>query len=46
MTSNEAVSDKQRDSLNRRAQRESLFSKKAVDRRKASSDQAKKSRWS
>ena len=40
------VSDKKRAELNRRAQKESMFSKKAVDRRKASEVQRKKSIWS
>jgi len=40
------ISDKKRAELNRRAQREPLFSKKAVDRRKASEVQRGKSRWS
>jgi hypothetical protein len=42
----DTISDKQRASLNRRAQKESLFSKKAVNRRKASENQRSKSRWS
>jgi hypothetical protein len=40
------VSDKQRAALNRRAQREQLFTKKAVDRRKASEVQRRKSHLS
>ena len=40
------VSDAKRAELNRRAQREQLFSKKAVARRKAAEVQRKKSRWS
>ena len=40
------VSDAQRAALNRRAQKESLFAKKAVERRKAAEVQRKRSRWS
>jgi len=40
------VSDAKRADLNRRAAKESWTSKKAVDRRKASEVQCKKSRWS
>lgn len=40
------VSDKERARLNKRANREPLFSKKAVARRKASEVQRRQSRWS
>jgi len=40
------ISDRERAELNRRAQKESLFSKKAVERRKAAEAQRKKARWS
>ena len=43
---NNTVSDKQRADLNRRAAKQSWTDKKAVDRRKASEVQRKKSRWS
>ena len=40
------ISDKERARLNRRAARAQWFSKKAIERRKASENQRKKSRWS
>lgn len=43
---NNTISDRKRAELNRRAQKESLFAKKAIERRKAAEAQRKKARWS